>query len=85
MRTNSDDGLSSEDGRVWRPRYAILRMLLQWRGLEEAEMAPGGFVTREYARLLVDAVIMQPGETSEGVRRFEDLVKAPVRSKYSFA
>ena len=85
MRTNSDDGLSSEDGRVWRPRYAILRMLLQWRGLEEAEMAPGGFVTREYARLLVDAVIMQPGETSGGVRRFEDLVKAPVRSKYSFA
>ena len=85
MQTSTEDGLSSEDSRVWGPRYAVLRMLLQWRGLGDAEIVPGAFVTTEYANVLADAVVMQPGETSGDVRRFEDLIRAPVGSKYSFA
>ena len=85
MQTSSEDGLNSEDSRVWGPRYAILRMLLKWRGLLDAEIAPGAFVTSDYACVLANAVVMQPGETSAEVERFEDLIKAPVRTKYSFA
>ena len=84
-QTSTEDGLSSEDSRVWGPRYAVLRMLLQWRGLGDAEVHPGAFVTEEDANVLVNALVMQPGETSGDIRKIEDLIKAPVGSKYSFA
>ena len=85
LQTTTEDGLNSEDGRVWGPRYAILRMLLQWRGLGDAEMEPGSFVTDDAADVLEDAVTMQPGETSGAVRKFEDVIRTPVGSRYSFA
>ena len=85
MNKTTEDGLSSEDRRVWGPRYAVMRMLLQWRGLKKAEVKGGSFVTDYYAEVMVSALTMQPGETSDEIRKFEDEVGAPTGTRYSFA
>ena len=63
--TGAEDGLNGEDVRVWGPRYAVLMMLLSWRGLHDVEMNWGAFVTSEDAEVLVNALVMEQGETSE--------------------
>ena len=83
--TGAEDGLSGEDVRVWGPRYAVLMMLLSWRGLHDVEMNWGAFVTSEDAEVLVNALVMEPGETSEEAEKFLRLLAARSRERYSFS
>ncbi|CAF9941559.1 hypothetical protein IMSHALPRED_002782 [Imshaugia aleurites] len=65
----------NNDPDVWEPRYGVLRTLLRFRGLDEAVVTPGPYVNAYTADLLANALVMDPGETSDELREFEDDVK----------
>ena len=74
-----------EDVDIWEPRYAAVRSLLDFRGLEYARIVPGPYVTPDCTEILEDALILGPGETNDCVRHLESMLQVPERAEYWLA
>ena len=79
-----EDGLGPESNHVLEARFAVLRTLFRFRGLERAVIRPGPFVGEVYAEILASALVLSEGETSEEIEEVEGEIRWPERRKYSF-
>lgn len=77
------DGLDPDkDVYIWEPRYAVLRTLLSFRGLDEAVMKPGKYVSRCHTSVLEEALVLAEGQTNQDVIELEKVIQGPIRTKY---
>ena len=87
--TCTEDGLNVDSPDVYGPRYALLRTLFKFRGLERAIIIAGPFVLDHCADVLERALRMAPGETDDGILEIEKEIEKEMeplkRKKYSFA
>ena len=73
----------TEDPTIIYPRMGVYRTLLTYRGLLEVVVRSGEWVDDCYASVLTTAMTLKPGETDQQVQQVTEMVKAPMRAKFS--